>query len=327
MTPRALLLVLLFASASHAESFKAWAARASREEREKDDKAAYQSYSNALSSWKESDGTAGKAKVLCARGAMRDKSGDEAGALEDLSACLAIDKKNSKVFDRRGELRLKAGKLSSAIDDFYKAISLNIGFAAAYADRARAYELQGDRGFAYEDYRRACELRVKAACPKAKELAPPHKASAGKKKPSTAAAAPADAPEADAGETSAKADDAEPAPAPDAEAPPVADDAPAPEPAPAPKRKKAKARPTYNPRFSDCLDVAQACVDDGNAFGTCVAKAPACEQKQVKGCCPAACLEAYRKALNHGASEAAAYRDIFVPDSSCNAAPKSDDDD
>jgi tetratricopeptide (TPR) repeat protein len=321
MTSRALLLILLFVSSSHAESFKAWAARASREEREKDDKAAYQSYSNALSSWKESDGLPGKAKVLCARGAMRDKSGDEAGALEDYAGCLAIDKKNSKVFDRRGQLRLKEGKLSASIDDFYKAIALNIGFATAYADRGRAYELQGDRGFAYEDYRRACELGVKAACPKAKELKPEGKAPSAKKKKG-AAPKPAAAPKEEA------------APPPDAEAPPAAEDAdaapaPAPEeaPAPAPKPKRHKAPSNYHPRFSDCLEVAQACVDDGNSFGTCVAKAPACEKKAVKGCCPAACLESYRKALNRGSSEAAAYRDIFTPDSSCAVPPKSDDDD
>ncbi len=56
-------------------------------------------------------------------------------------------------------------------------------------------------------------------------------------------------------------------------------------------------------------------------------RAPACEQKAVKGCCPGACLQAYRKALNRGASEAAAYRDIFIPDATCAAPPKSDDDD
>jgi hypothetical protein len=309
MSPRAFFLLILFASPSHAESFKAWAARASREEREKDDKTALQSYSNALSSWKESDGQAGKAKVLCARAALRDRGGDEAGALEDYSGCVAIDKKNSKAFDRRGQLRLKDGKISPSIDDFYKAIALNIRFATAYADRARAYELQGDRGFAYEDYRHACELGVKAACPKAKELAPARGPSAGKKKRGAAAKAPSEPVE---------------EPAPDDEGIPDAD-ASASE--PAPKRPRAKSPGSYNPRFSDCLAVAQACVDDGNAFGSCVAKAPACERKSVKGCCPAACLEAYRKSLNDGTSEAAAFRAIFVPGSSCSAPPKTGDDD
>ena len=51
-----LLAAGLLAPTTHAESFKAWAARASREEREKDDHAALVSYSSALSTWKVSDG-------------------------------------------------------------------------------------------------------------------------------------------------------------------------------------------------------------------------------------------------------------------------------
>ena len=243
MNPRALVIVLLLASSAHAESFKAWAARGAREERAKDDKAAFQSYSNALSSWKDSDDAAGKAKVLCARAALRDRGGDEAGALEDYSGCVALDRKNAKAFARRGELRLKSGKISPAIDDFYKAIALDIRFAAAYADRARAYELQGDLKFAAEDYRRACDLGATAACPS----------------PSAA----------------------------------------------------------YQPRFADCLGSLQACVHAGNAFGSCVSRTPACERKKVKSCCPDACLQSYRKALDLGASEAAAYRDIFAPTASC----------
>ena len=57
--------------------------------------------------------------------------------------------------------------------------------------------------------------------------------------------------------------------------------------------------------------------DAGTAFGGCVERAKACERDAVKGCCPRACLNAYRRALNHGASEAAAYRNIFTPKASC----------
>ena len=266
MNPRALLILLLLAPAARAESFKAWAARGAREEREKDDKTAFQSYSYALSAWKASDGKAGKAKVFCARAALRDRAGDEAGALDDYSDCVALDKKNAKALDRRGELRLKSGKVSSAIDDFYKAIALDIRFAAAYADRAQAYERQGDLGFAAEDYRRACDLGAKAACAKVKALAPAHKAEAKPPRPR-------------------------------------------------------EARPAYAPRFADCLGSVQACADGGAAFGVCVARAPACEKEAVAGCCPDACLKAYRGALNRGASEAAAYRDIFVPKAPCVASP------
>ena len=287
MKPLFLLVLLLPPSAALAESFNAWAARGAREERAKDDKTAFQSYSNALTAWKPTDGGAGKAKVLCARAALRDRGGDEAGALADYTDCVALDKKNARALDRRGELRLKAGKISPAIDDFYKAIALDIRFAAAYADRARAYELQGDRGFAGEDYRRACGLGMKTACVKAEEFAPPRKAGTKAKKAAPVEAVPESHPS---------------APAPSARA--------------APKAVPVK-RASYRPRFADCIDSLQECSDDGNSFGSCVDRAPVCERKAVKGCCPGACRKAFRKALDGGASEAEAYRDIFNPKSSC----------
>ena len=366
MNAYAFLILLLLCPAARAESFKAWAARASREEREKNDKDAFQSYSNALSSWKPTDGKPARAKILCARGALRDRGGDEAGALDDYTECLTVDKKNAKIFRRRGQLRFKSGKASSAIDDFYKAIALDIRFGAAYEDRAKAYEAQGDKEFAGEDYRHACELGVKTSCPKAKELAPARKEK-GKTK---AAAKPAPVPAANpAGEIPESADGSPAAAAPAAPASaksrkkaaaPLKDDAPAPAPAAAPARetasppapsaapavepatapappaepapapsarpKRRRAASTYIPRFSDCLHSLQTCVDNGAAFGACVEKAPACEQRAVKGCCPGVCLQDYRKALNGGTSEAEAYREIFIPESSCAAPPKSDDD-
>ena len=127
MTARLLLaaiIAFLAAADGHAESFKSWAARGAREDREKDPKAAFSSYSNALSMWEEDDGAAGKAKVLCARAGLREKQGDDEGALADLSECLALDKKNAKGFHRRGALRLKAKKTQSAIGDFYRAIAI-----------------------------------------------------------------------------------------------------------------------------------------------------------------------------------------------------------
>jgi tetratricopeptide (TPR) repeat protein len=309
-----LLVVGLLAPPGHAESFKAWAARASREEREKDTAAALVSYSSAISTWKDSDGKPAKAKVYCARAALRDRGGDEAGALEDYSDCLALDKKNAKAFHRRGQLRFKQGRTSPAIDDFYKAIALDIKFGAAYADRAAAYEKQGDNGFAAEDYRHACELGVKSACPKAKELAPARKGA--KTKPKKPKPAPQETAPADGAEAAPPEADAATAAAAGA---PVADEAP--------KRPRRSRGGTYTPKFKDCLSSLNACVDAGDAFGACVGKSPACEQKSVRGCCPGACLEAYRKELNRGVSEAAAFRDIFIPEASCAAPPKSDDDD
>ncbi len=257
MSPRPILALIIafFASApAGAESFKSWAARGAREERGKDPKAAFSSYSNALSAWKSGDGNSGKAKVLCARAGLREQDGDDAGALNDLSDCLALDKKNARAFHRRGALLLKAGKAPAAIDDFYRAIALDINFGPAYADRARAYEIQGEKGFAREDARRACDLGVKASCAK----------------DSTSAGAR-----------------------------------------------------SYRPKFKDCLVALDACVETGNSFGACVRAAPDCGAKAIKGCCPAACLKAYRQSLDRERSEAAAYREYFTPGAACGAPTKS----
>ncbi len=314
MSPRLAIAVLLILSAvvqAGAESFKSWAARGSREERERDPKAAAVSYGNALSLWKESDGASAKAKVLCARSLIREKDGDADGAIEDLTNCLAIDKKNAKGFHRRGVLLLEKGDVSSAISNFYKAVALDIRFGQAYADRASAYERQGEAGFANEDYRRACELGVKAACAKLPAR--------GKGKPAKAKSPP---PARAAEEAAPKAAEPEPAAKPDEEAP--AEAAP---PAEAEAPKKPKKSSFYLPKYRDCLDSLEACVERGESFGTCVRAAPNCDKKAVKGCCPAACLKAYQKATNRDRSEAEAYRDHFSADSACGVPPKEEEED
>lgn len=328
MTARLLLAVIIafFAALpAGAESFKSWAARGAREEREKDPKAAFSSYSNALSMWEEDDGNAAKAKVLCARAGLREKQGDDEGALADLTDCLELDKKNAKAFHRRGALRLKARDTKRAISDFYRAIAIDIRFAQAYADRAAAYERQSELGFAYEDYRQACGLGVKAACPKAKALAPkPAAKGKGKAKPAAAPADDAPAPDATPAPEAAPAPDAAPADEPSPEAAPEA----APEaPAPATKKKSSSSSAPYRPKFKDCLAALESCVDKGDSFGVCVRRAPSCDARAVKGCCPAACLKAYQKSLNRDRSEAEAYREHFIPDSACGAPPKEEEED
>ena len=306
-----IILLVHAASPARAESFKSWAARGAREEREKNPKAAAASYTTALSLWEDDDGAAAKAKILCARGAIREKAGDDAEAIGDYGACLAVDKKNAKVFHRRGLLYVKAGKTSAAIGDFYKAIALDIRFGTAYLDRARAYESQNELGFAREDYKHACEFGVRAACAKAKALAPK---AAGKKKAKAkddTAAAPVDP----------EAAPAEAAPAETAPEEPAEDE-------PAPKKKaKSAGSGYYLPKYRDCLSALNACVDGGDSFGTCVSKAPNCDKKSVRGCCPAACLKAHQKAINRGLSEAEAFREHFAPDAACGIPPKIEEED
>ena len=297
MSPRlvlAIFLSLAAAAPAAAESFKSWAARGSREEREKDPKAAFGSYSNALSLWKDDDGGMAKAKVLCARAAIQEKDGNDASAMSDYSDCLSLDRKNAKAFHRRGLLHIKANKTSLAISDFYKAIALDIGFGQAYVDRAGAYEGQGEKGFAYEDYRHACELGIKSACPKAKALA---------------------------SKTGAKSKSQSKSPTPET----AEEEAPSAEPS-AKTGKPAKST-SYYPKYRDCLAALNACVEDGNSFGSCVQKAPNCDQRAVKGCCPTACLKTYQKAINRGLSEAEAFRDHFAPDAACGIPPKAEEED
>lgn len=318
MSPRLVFVVLAALSAAApagAESFKSWAARGSREEREQDPKAAAASYGNALSLWKDSDGAAAKAKVLCARSLIREKAGEDEDAINDLTACLAIDKKNAKGFHRRGLLLLKLQKVTEAISDFYRAVALDISFGRAYADRARAYELQGEAAFAGEDYKRACELGVKEACAKVPGGKKKGKAAKAKAAP-VPKVAPAEA------ETPAAAEEA-----PETESAEAAAAAPTPaSEEPAPKRRKSSSS-YYMPKFRDCLDAMNACVEGGDSFGGCVKSAANCDKKKVKGCCPAACLKAYAKSVNRDRSEAEAFRDHFSPDSACGVPPKEEDED
>lgn len=298
-----LLALAAAASAGESLSFRSWISRAERQEREKDLDGAKASLSNALSTWRDSDGKAARARTYCARASLRERTGEEAGALADYTGCLETDKKNAKALHRRGVLLLKAGKSSEAIHDFYKAVALDIRFGAAYRDRARAYEEQGDLAFAKEDYQRACELGLKDACARAKEIKPGSRPRP--RRPS--------APEGTALE-----------PVPPA---PSADDFP-PEAAPGGTRPKSSAagRRPYMPRFGDCREALQACLDEGGAFGSCVNARPACDKQPEKGCCPGPCLKAFAKAAAVS-SEANAYRQHFSPDAACAAPPPSEDDD
>ena len=283
MSPNVLFVLLLLTGPVSAESFKSWASRASREEREKNDAEAVRSWSNALSSWKEVDGKAARAKAFCARGLLREKAGEDAEALKDYTACLETDRKNAKVFHKRGLLRLKAGKPTLAIDDFYKAVAIDIRFGQAYADRARAYASQSEQGFAREDYQRACNLGIKPACANAQKRASP-KMRGKTPKPVASPSKPA----------ALKVEAAVPL---------------------------SRAGIVYHPRFDDCLHALDACSESGKTFGFCIGAAPTCEEKAIKGCCPAACLRLYEKSLNRGSSEASAYREAFSPGAHC-AAPR-----
>src|SRR5688572_5872396 len=98
----AVMIAFFALSGARAESFKSWSAGGAREQHETDPQSALSSYCSALTMWEEDAGAAAKAKGRCARANLREKDGDEAGAIEDFTGCVAIDKKNAKSFHRRG---------------------------------------------------------------------------------------------------------------------------------------------------------------------------------------------------------------------------------
>ena len=127
MSPRALLFLFLLLPAvpTRADSFQSWAARAERATREKNETAAFEAYSNAIASWVPSNGKAAKARALRRRAALRARRGDDAGAIRDYSASVALAR-DAKAYHARGVLLLKAGRVESAISDFYRAVALSV---------------------------------------------------------------------------------------------------------------------------------------------------------------------------------------------------------
>jgi tetratricopeptide (TPR) repeat protein len=314
MSPRALFLILAVLLAStapaRADSFESWAARAVRAYKEKDLPAANEAYTQALKAWVPRNGKKAKSAAYCGRAQVRHERGDDAGAIRDYTSCVALHR-DARAYHRRGLLLLKAGRVETAISDFYRAVALDIRFGAAYYDRARAYEMQGDRQFAREDFRHACQLGVKEACAKERALRREKARRTAKRvRPAPKArAAPVEAPE---------------------EAPPAADAAPTgPRPVESapPRPRRRRAAPSGRRAFERCRAALNRCVSRGAAYGTCVSRAPACEVKGVAGCCPGACLQSFQSAINGGSSEASAFRTAFSADSECANPPRSSDED
>lgn len=281
-----LLAIISLAAAvpAAAQSFQSWAAKGDKN-KQKDSSAAISAYTQALRLWKKTDGAKSKARVLSERASLYEKNGEPERAVKDLSAALAAQPKTASFLHRRGRLHLELGRAKAAVEDFYKAISVNLDFRDAYHDRARAYERLGDMKFAREDHRTACGLGHKKSCAAAKTLRQAADAAAARKKPG-------------AEDDAAYAAPLEP------EGPRVVE------------VKKASGRPKGRVNFDACISVVDACLEEGDSFGTCVSRAKACEKGAAKGCCPQACLTEYAR-LSSAQSEAAAYRAVFTPSSPC----------
>ena len=74
--------------------------------------------------------------------------------------------------------------------------------------------------------------------------------------------------------------------------------------------------PTASVDFKACRSGLSSCVDAGESFGSCVARAKPCEKEQKKGCCPGACIQLFNSLANTQ-SEAQAFRETFRPASPC----------
>lgn len=109
--------------------------------------------------------------AACPAAEAKERSGDQAGALEAYGACLAA-RRDPAVLLRRGRLRARLGQDTLAVDDFTGAIARDIRMKAAYAERGAAYERLGAPRDAWRDHDRACRLGAAASCPKAERLKP-----------------------------------------------------------------------------------------------------------------------------------------------------------
>lgn len=77
------------------------------------------------------------------------------------------------------------------------------------------------------------------------------------------------------------------------------------------------ARPAPKLNFSACLKSLTNCLETGSSYDACVLNAKLCDEKMKAPCCPTSCVEQYKKKLNAGDSEAAAYRAVFTAKSGC----------
>ncbi len=93
-----------------------------------------------------------------------------------------------------------------------------------------------------------------------------------------------------------------------------------------PKAKpgRSKPKPKKKVDFGACLAALEACAQEGGSYSNCVGRAEVCGDDAKAGCCPAECSLSYKKQVNGGKSEAAAFRETFNLEAPCGGpAPES----
>jgi len=83
---------------------------------------------------------------------------DFEGAVEDLEACLKIDKNNPQVYFMIGNIYTTQRKYDEALEKYNTAIELNKSFAEAYANRGKVWFYLGNKDKRCEDYLKAESL-------------------------------------------------------------------------------------------------------------------------------------------------------------------------
>jgi tetratricopeptide (TPR) repeat protein len=92
------------------------------------------------------------------RGMLLKKLGRLDEALASLDHAVRIAPDDPYLRRTRGHVRFQSGRYHEAIEDFSRAIELQPEFKQTYLDRARAFEMIGNRSGAGEDHARAREV-------------------------------------------------------------------------------------------------------------------------------------------------------------------------
>lgn len=109
--------------------------------------------SNAAPQPKAAEQPLGEAATYYSRGIEKEKQGDFAGSIQDLTKAIEFEPQNARYWMRRGSIKHESGDHLGAIDDHTHAIGLDENYAGAYFQRAMAYEALDRITEAMEDYR------------------------------------------------------------------------------------------------------------------------------------------------------------------------------
>jgi len=110
------------------------------------------------------------AQVYGSRGLAKYHQANYEGAILDFTKSIEIDPENASapLYNARGVVRLSTGDDKGAIADFTRAMEISPKFATAYANRAKAYEREGQKARAKDDYDIARKLDPKIFTPSSK---------------------------------------------------------------------------------------------------------------------------------------------------------------